>query len=61
MKWRKSSYSSNEGECVEVAILPDDSRAVRDSKDPAGPVLRFSAGAWAIFTDRIRSGRLHPM
>ncbi len=37
MLWRKSSYSSNEGECVEVASLPDGARAVRDSKDPNGP------------------------
>ena len=36
--WRKSSYSgSNGGNCVEVAMLPEDSRAVRDSKDPGGP------------------------
>ena len=35
--WRKSSYSGgNGGNCVEVAALPDDSRAVRDSKDPEG-------------------------
>ena len=38
--WRKSSYSGgNGGNCVEVAALPDDSRAVRDSKDPEGPKL----------------------
>ena len=38
--WRKSSYSGgNGGNCVEVAVLPDDSRAVRDSKDPDGPKL----------------------
>jgi hypothetical protein len=39
-KWRKSSYSNDggQGECVEVAGLPD-RVAMRDSKDPAGPVL----------------------
>lgn len=30
--WRKSTYSGNQGGCVEVADLPDGSRAVRDSK-----------------------------
>ena len=45
--WRKSSYSgSNGGDCVEVAMLPGDSRAVRDSKDPGGPKLMFSRDEW---------------
>jgi Domain of unknown function (DUF397) len=57
MLWRKSSYSSNEGECVEVAALPDGGRAVRDSKDPGGPVLRFTAEEWRLFLRRIQSGR----
>ncbi len=55
MKWAKSSHSANEGECVEVATLPDGGRAVRDSKDPDGPVLRFAAEAWETFMERIRT------
>ncbi|MHA6622912.1 DUF397 domain-containing protein [Pseudonocardia sp. DLS-67] len=49
--WRKSSYSNeNGGACVEVADLPDGSRAVRDSKDHGrGPILRFAAGEWQAF------------
>lgn len=44
-KWRKSSYSgSNGGECVELAGLPG-TVAVRDSKDPEGPVLLLSRAA----------------
>lgn len=36
MRWRKSSYSSGQGgECVELAPVG----AVRDSKNPTGPVL----------------------
>ena len=35
--WRESSYSGgNGGKCVEVAVLPDYTRAVRDSKDRTG-------------------------
>jgi uncharacterized protein DUF397 len=49
MNWIKSSYSADQGECVEVAALPDGGRAVRDSKDPDGPVLRFTAGQWRAF------------
>ncbi|HEU0089611.1 MAG TPA: DUF397 domain-containing protein [Pseudonocardiaceae bacterium] len=37
--WRKSSYSGASGDCVEIAALADGGRAVRDSKNPAGPAL----------------------
>jgi len=44
--WRTSRRSISNGDCIEVAngIL------VRDSKDPGGPWLRFSPGAWQRFT-----------
>ncbi|MGH3797038.1 MAG: DUF397 domain-containing protein [Pseudonocardiaceae bacterium] len=55
--WRKTSYSNgNGGCCVEVAGLEGGSRAVRDSKDPAGPVLTFTAQGWIAFTAGVRSG-----
>ena len=55
--WRKSSYSGgNGGNCVEVAVLPDDGRAVRDSKDPEGPKLVFAAATWQTFTAAVRGG-----
>ncbi len=37
--WRKSSFTGNEN-CVEVALVAG-GFAVRDSKDPGGPVLVF--------------------
>ncbi|GAA2664541.1 MULTISPECIES: DUF397 domain-containing protein [Actinosynnema] len=46
LNWRKSSRSnSTQANCVEVARTPN-GVAVRDSKNPNGPVLRFSAAAW---------------
>ena len=49
--WVKSSYSSEEGgECVEVARMSTVIR-VRDSKDPAGPVLDFDRDAWDVFVE----------
>lgn len=38
----KSSYSSGNGECVEVARNVPGTVAVRDSKQPGGPVLRVT-------------------
>ncbi|MFF2653509.1 DUF397 domain-containing protein [Streptomyces sp. NPDC058045] len=51
LAWVKSSYSGNNGNCVEVAILPGGGRAVRDSKDPSGPNLSFTAREWRAFID----------
>jgi hypothetical protein len=51
--WRKSSYSSGQGgQCVEVADA--DGVTVRDTTDRQGPMLLFSAGAWARFTASLR-------
>jgi Domain of unknown function (DUF397) len=51
--WRKSSYSGGSGgQCVEVADA--DGVAVRDTTDRQGPMLTFSAGAWARFTASLR-------
>lgn len=47
--WRKSSYSGGAGACVEIAVPTVGAVAVRDSKDPSGPQLRFSAEAWRAF------------
>ncbi|MEU8822881.1 DUF397 domain-containing protein [Streptomyces sp. NPDC048636] len=47
--FRKSSYSNPELECVEVATNHPHTVAVRDSKNPRGPVVHFSPAAWAAF------------
>ncbi|RAO47803.1 hypothetical protein GAR06_01798 [Micromonospora saelicesensis] len=48
--WRKSTRSGdNGGACVEVADNLPGLVAVRDSKDPAGPILIFPPRAWAAF------------
>ncbi len=52
--WRKSTFSNATGECVEVADFGGD-LAVRDSKDPTGPVLMFTAAKWAAFTAGVRA------
>jgi hypothetical protein len=46
--WHTSSYSTNEGDCVEVAPAPD-RVLVRDSKDPDGSALAVPTPAWRAF------------
>jgi Domain of unknown function (DUF397) len=55
--WRKASYSTgNGGACVEVASNLPGTVAVRDSKDPAGPALLCTPGAWDAFGAGGKSG-----
>jgi Domain of unknown function (DUF397) len=53
--WIKSSYSMTNGNCIEVAGLSRELIGVRDSKDPAGPVLGFGAAEWGAFVGHVRS------
>jgi hypothetical protein len=54
--WRKASASASNGNCVEVAPLRGGGVAVRDSKDPDGAILRFTAAEWAAFADGMAAG-----
>jgi hypothetical protein len=50
--WRKSTFSSsNGGQCVEVAQNLPGMVAVRDSKDPDGSALIFTADEWRSFLE----------
>lgn len=57
-RWRKSSRSGSTGNCVEVADNLADVVAVRDSKDPEGPVLVVTPRAFGAFTTAVRAGEL---
>jgi Domain of unknown function (DUF397) len=53
-QWRKSSRSSDQPNCVEIAITAG-AVAVRDSKHPAGSVLAVPPPAWTAFTTAVRN------
>ncbi|MFB7850121.1 DUF397 domain-containing protein [Streptomyces sp. NPDC056053] len=58
-RWFKSSYSSNGGNCIEVAANLVASRGivpVRDSKTPHGPVLSASPASFAAFVAGVKAG-----
>ena len=55
MSWKKSTRSGSNG-CVEVNLaLPQ--VGVRDSKDPASPVISFAPESWRAFVEHVRAGR----
>jgi hypothetical protein len=56
--WRKSSASTT-SDCVEVAVGQYAVR-VRNSRDPSGPALIFSASEWIAFLVGARNGEFDP-
>lgn len=59
-QWHKSPFSGGNGQCVEVGRLPQ-GYAVRDSKDPEGPVLRFTEAEWAAFKRGMEAGSFNDL
>lgn len=51
--WRKSSYCKTD-DCVEVCKVGG-TVLLRNSRDPQGPILKFSTEDWATFIEETRN------
>ena len=55
LAWRKARRSVADGACVELAPI-NGMVAMRDSKDPDGPVLTYTAAEWHAFLRGAKAG-----
>jgi hypothetical protein len=53
--WKKASASTSYGQCVELAAAAG-GVAMRDSKDPDGPILLYARAEFNAFLDGARNG-----
>lgn len=54
-RWRKSRRSQGQTNCIQVFHTLD---ALRDSKNPTGPVIHVAPGAFKALTQDIKANRI---
>jgi len=59
--WRKSWHSNPNGECVELAALPNGEFAMRNSRFPTGPVLLYTRAEITAFLAGAKDGEFDQM
>jgi Domain of unknown function (DUF397) len=58
INWLKSSFSFANGDCAEVAKLPDGDYGLRDSKDP-NIYIKLTPGEWGAFVAGVKAGEFN--
>jgi hypothetical protein len=56
LQWQKSRRSNPSGNCVEMAVLPSGGIAMRNSREPHGPMLIYTVEEIAAFIGGARDG-----
>ncbi|MFC4531134.1 DUF397 domain-containing protein [Sphaerisporangium dianthi] len=56
--WRKSTYSTDNGNCVEVASNVPEIIAVRDSKSTVSGALVLPPAEWSAFLGALKNGEM---
>ncbi|MGH3621604.1 MAG: DUF397 domain-containing protein [Sciscionella sp.] len=56
LRWRKSSFSAQNGTCVEMALTPDDRVAVRNSNHPEAGAVFFTRAEIDAYLRGVRAG-----
>ncbi|MEU2668535.1 DUF397 domain-containing protein [Streptomyces sp. NPDC007164] len=56
LAWRKSTFSGDQGACVEAAPLPDGRIAVRNSSHPDAGAVFFTAVEMDAWTKGVEAG-----
>jgi hypothetical protein len=60
--WRTSSYSTYNGNCVEIGRLDGPIIGVKDTKRYGrGPVLAFTQEEWSAFLSGVKAGEYDPI
>jgi hypothetical protein len=59
--WRKSQRSNSQGACVELARLDSATVAMRNSRDPRGTALIYSASAVRAMVTALRAGEFNDL
>lgn len=59
--WYKSSASTGANNCVETRVFADGSVDVRNSKNPEGAQVRFTAGEWEAFVAGVKNGEFEAL
>lgn len=54
--WQKSAWSNPSGNCVEMAELPGEEIAMRNSRHPEGPVLIYTRAEIEAFINGAKDG-----